>query len=218
MSGVRRAGAVVRKDLLLEWRGREATAAMLTFALLIALILGLTLGSEPTSAPLILWIALALGAVVGVMRPIQTEVEEGTLEMLLLFPGSREHLYWGKWAALCILLTVLLALLLPLTAILFNIDLWRPLPLLLAVGLLVVVGIGSLGTLLASLVLHVRGRELLMPLLLLPVALPVLLAAVRATEAILGGTSPGLWLGVLAVFDAVFLLVCPILFEVVVEA
>lgn len=218
MNGIRRAADVARKDLLLEWRSREAIAAMLTFALLIALLLGFTLGSDAPAASLILWIALALGAVLGVTRPTQAEVEGGTLEALLLYPGSREHLYWGKCAALFILLMVLQALLLPISAIVLNVDVWRHLHILFGTGALALIGISSVGTLLAALVLQVRGRELLMPLLLLPIALPVLLAAVRATEAILGGTSPGLWLGVLAVFDAVFLLVCPILFEVVVEA
>ncbi len=217
MSGLRRAVALARKDLLLEWRGRETTAAMGTFALLLILLLGFTLGSDPPRAPTILWVALGLAAMLGISRPTQMEMEQHAFETLLLYPGSREHLYWGKWAALTVLLTGLLTLLLPLLGILFNVDLWRQLPALVGVGLLGVIGLASVGTLFAALVVHVRGRELLMPLLLLPVALPVILAGVRLTEAVLTNDQWHLWFGVLATFDTLFMLTASILYEVVVE-
>ncbi len=217
MSGWRRAVALARKDLELEWRGRETTTMMGMLALLLVLLLGFALDSDPARAPAILWVALGLAAMVGVARPTQVELEEGALETLLLYPGSREDLYWGKWASLTIMLSTLLGLLLPLLGVLFNIDLWRQLPALLGVGLLGVVGLASVGTLFASLTLQVRGREVLLPLLLLPVALPVVLAGVRLTEAVLRGGPWTAWLGVLATFDLLFLLVAPILFAVVME-
>lgn len=216
-AGVRRAAAVVRKDLLLEWRGREATTAMAMLALIIALLLGLTLGAEPARAPAMIWVALGFAAMLGVPRLVEREAEQQTLETLLLYPGSREHLFWGKWAALVVLLTTLLAVLLLVLGILFNVDLWARLPALAAVGILGIVGLASAGTLFASLVVFVRGRALLMPLLLLPVILPVMLAEVRLMESVLAGSAGGMWFGVLLTFDVLFLLVCPILFEVVVE-
>lgn len=217
MSGLRRASALARKDLTVEWRRRETTTAMGTFAVLVVLLLGFVLGTEPTQAPAILWVALGFAAMLGVGRPTQAEVEQEAFETLLLYPGNREHIYWGKWIALAVLLTTLLGGLLLVLGVFFNIDLWLRLPALAGAGLLGVVGLASVGTLFAFLVLFVRGRELLLPLLLLPVALPVLLAGVRLTEAILIGSPSGLWIGLLAVFDIVFLLVCPILFEVVVD-
>ncbi len=217
MNGLRRAAALARKDLLLEWRGRETSVMIATLALLLILLLGFALDSAPTRAPAILWVALGLAAMVGVARPTQAELEGGALETLLLYPGSREDLYWGKWIALTLMLSVQLGVLLPLLGILFNIELWRHLPALLGAGLLGVVGIASVGTLFASLALQVRGRELLLPLLLLPVALPVVLAGIRLMESVLGGGPWAVWFGVLATFDLLFLLVAPILFSVVME-
>ncbi len=217
MTGWRRATALARKDVRLEWRGRETTTMMGTLALLLVLLLGFALDSNPSRAPTILWIALSLAAMVGVARPTQAELEEGALETLLLYPGSREDLYWGKWAALTLILGALLGVLLPLLGILFNLDLWRQLPALVGVGLLGIVGLASVGTLFAALALQVRGRELLMPLLLLPVALPIVLGGVRLTEAVLSGGPWAEWLGVMATFDTLFMLVGPILFSVVLE-
>lgn len=217
MTGFQRAMALARKDLLLEWRGRQTVTAMAVFALLVLLLLGVALGADPPRAAAILWVALILAAMLGAGRPTLQEAEGETLETLLLYPGSREHLYWGKWGALTAMLLALWGALLPLTGVLFNIDLWTRLPALLAVGALGAAGLAALGTLFAALAVHVRGRELLMPLLLLPVSLPVVLAGVRLTESALGGGAPGVWLGVLGAFDMLFLLVAPLLFEVVME-
>ncbi len=217
MNGLTRAAAVARKDLLLEWRGRQMATATGMVALLVTLLLGFVLGSEPSRAAAILWVALGFAMVVGIPRITQAEVEQQALETLLLYPGSREHLYWGKFTALVAMLAPLLAVLLVLLGVLFNVDVWSRFLVLAGVGLLGVVGLAAVGTLLAGLVLHVRGRELLMPLLLLPLALPVLLGCVRLTETTLAGTPAGVWPVVLVVFDLVFLLVCPILFEVVMD-
>lgn len=217
MTALARVGAIARKDLLLEWRSRTAMTAMLSFSVLVVLLLGFTIGSDARAAASILWVALGLGAMVGIPRLTRSEIEEDTLETLLLYPGGREAIYWGKWAALSILLFVLLALLLVLIGFLFNLDVWPHLPQLLGAGMLGIIGLASLGTLMAGLVLHVRGQELLMPLLLIPVALPVVLAGVRVTEAVMAGTAIGPWLGILLVFDAAFLLAAPVLFEFVME-
>jgi len=217
MNGLLRAAAVARKDLLVEWRGRQTTTATGMVALLMILLLGFVIGSEPGRAAAVLWVALGFAAVVGIPRITQSEVEQQALETLLLYPGSREHLYWGKSVALLIMLSALLVALLLLLGLLFSVDVWSHWGALLGVGMLGIVGLSAIGTLLAALVLHVRGRELLMPLLLLPLALPVVLGCVRLTEAVLADTPAGLWPVVLVAFDLVYLLVCPILFEVVME-
>ncbi len=217
MNGLLRATAVARKDLLVEWRGRQTATATGMVALLMILLLGFVLGSEPARAAAILWVALGFAAVLGIPRVTQAEVDQQALETLLLYPGSREHLYWGKCAALIVMLSGLLIALLVLLGVLFSVDVWSRLGALLGVGILGVVGLSAIGTLLAAVVLHVRGRELLMPLLLLPLALPVVLGCVRLTEAILAGTAAGIWPVILIVFDLVCVLVCPILFEVVMD-
>ena len=217
MNGLLRAAAVARKDLLVEWRGRQTTTATGMVALLMILLLGFVIGSEPGRAAAVLWVALGFAAVVGIPRITQSEVEQQALETLLLYPGSREHLYWGKSVALLIMLSALLVALLLLLGLLFSVDVWSHWGALLGVGMLGIVGLSAIGTLLAALVLHVRGRELLMPLLLLPLALPVVLGCVRLTEAVLADTPAGLWPVVLVAFDLVYLLMCPILFEVVME-
>ncbi|MBI2200843.1 MAG: heme exporter protein CcmB [Armatimonadetes bacterium] len=217
MSGLIRAAAVARKDLLLEWRGRESLIAMSTFALLVLLLLGFTIGATRESAPTMLWVALGLATMLGISRLVYAEVEQEAFEVLLLYPGSREHLFWGKWAALAALLAVLWGILLVLAGVLFNLDVWLRLPALIGVGVLGVIGLSATGTLFAALLLHVRGRELLLPLLLLPVMLPVVLAGVRITEAALGGGSAGIWVAVVGVFDILCLLVVPLLFEAITE-
>ena len=217
MTAIDRVAAVTGKELLLEWRGRQTAIAMGMVALLVILFLGFVLGSEPARAPAVLWVAMGFATVLGIPRLTQAEVESQALETLLLYPGSREHIYWGKFLALVVMLTALLAFLWALVGVLFNIPIWTHLPALIGVGFLGVIGLAAIGTLLAGVVLHVRARELLMPLLLLPLALPVVLGCVRLTEAALAGTGEDVWLVVLGVFALTALLVCPILFEVVME-
>lgn len=217
MSALIRAAALARKDLLVELRGREILTAMSTFALLVLLLLGFTIGATAELAPAMLWVTLGMATMLGIPRLIYNEVEQGAFETLLLYPGSREHLFWGKWLALAALLGILWTVLLAVAVLFFNLDLWRRLPALMGAGLLGVVGLSSTGTLFAALLLHVRSRELLLPLLLLPVMLPVVLAGVRITEAALGGATIGIWLAVIGLFDILFLLVAPLLFEVITE-
>ncbi len=112
MNGLLRATAVARKDLLVEWRGRQTATATGMVALLMILLLGFVLGSEPARAAAILWVALGFAAVLGIPRVTQAEVDQQALETLLLYPGSREHLYWGKCAALIVMLSGLLIALL----------------------------------------------------------------------------------------------------------
>lgn len=217
MNGIARAVALARKDLLVEWRDRETLTAMTTFALLVLLLLGFTIGATREAAPTLLWVTLALATMLGIPRLVYTEVEQEAFEALLLYPGSREHLFWGKWAALAALLTVLWGILLILAGVFFNLDVWLRLPALIGAGVLGVIGLSATGILFAALLLHVRARELLLPLLLLPIMLPVVLAGVRTAEAALGNGSAGTWFAVMGLFDILFLLVAPLLFEVITE-
>jgi heme exporter protein B len=212
-----RVAAVLAKDLRLEWRGRAATVTTLLTGLLLVLLLGLALGAEPARAAAVVWVAVGCAAAVGIPRIAQAEADQQALEALLLYPGRREHLYWGKAAALAVLLGAVTAVLLVLAAILFGTPVGGHLLPLAAVASGGVVALAALGTLLAGLLLHVRGRELLMPLLLLPLALPPLLACIRLTEVVLTGAPAGAWPGVLVGSALIFLLACPLLFEAVMD-
>lgn len=216
MRAWRRAVALARKDLLLEWRVRDALLPAGTFGLAVLLVLGLASGGGPEVAAPVLWVSVSLAAVLAVGRTTEREGEEGTLEAVLLYPGSREDLFWGKWMALASLVALLAAALWCAQAVLFSagVRAWGPFALTV---LLAASGLGAVGTLLAAVLWSVRASRLLLPLLFLPTALPVLLAGVRLTEAASLGAPAGPWLGVLAVFDLLFLLVGPALFEVVVE-
>ncbi len=217
MRALRRALALAAKDLRVEWRRREALLPSGSFGLLVTIVLGLTLGADPDQAPAILWVALAFAAVLLVERTTEREGEEGTLEALLLYPGSREDLFWGRWAALGVLLLVL-GLGMGLTqVVLFGTQIGPGWPHLILAGVLAAGGLAAVGALLSALLVNVRGGHLLMPLLLLPICLPVLLAGIRLTEAARTGASFGPWFGVLVVFDLLFLLVGPPLFASVVE-
>ncbi len=217
MSSWRRAAAVARKDLVLEWRGRDVVVPAAAFGLAVLLVLGLVSGGGPESAPTALWVSVLLASVLATGRSTERESEEGTLETLLLYPGSREDLFWGKWAALAGWVAVLAVGLWGTQVLLFNAPV-RGLPRLAAAGLLAAVGLSAVGTLLAALADRVRAGRLLMPLLYLPVSVPVLLAGIRLTESASLDTPAGPWPGVLVVFDLLFLLVGPVLFEAVVEA
>lgn len=216
MRAWRRAAALARKDLLWEWRVRDASVPASTFGLAVLLVLGLVSGGGPEAAAPVLWVSVALAAVLAVGRTAEREGEEGTLEVLLLYPGSREDLFWGKWMALAALVAVLAAGLWCAQMVLFgaSVQAWGRFGLTV---LLAAVGLGAVGTLLAGVVWSVRASRLLLPLLFLPTALPVLLAGVRLTEAASLGTPSGPWLAVLLMFDLLFLLLGPSLFEVVVE-
>ncbi|MER3455601.1 MAG: cytochrome C biogenesis protein [candidate division GAL15 bacterium] len=216
MRAARRVLALVRKDLVLEWRGRDVLVPAGAFGLAVLLVLGLVSGGGPQDAPTLLWVSVLLASVLAAGRSAEREGEEGTLEVLLLYPGSREDLFWGRHLALCVLLGALALGLWAAQLFLFNAPA-RGWPAVLLAGTLATVGLSASGTLLAALLGHVRAGRLLLPLLFLPTSVPVLLAGVRLTEAAAAGTTLGPWWGVLVVFDLLFLLVGPVLFEVAVE-
>jgi heme exporter protein B len=156
----------------------------------------------------------------GLGRSFQAERENECFEELLLTPGDRESIYFGKLAGNVLFMCTAEALIIPLFGILYNLDIWAQLPSLALVAFLGTVGFSAIGTLLAAMTAHLRAREVMLPLLLLPLTVPVILASVRATEAILTGGGLGEvshWLKLLAGFDVIFVVVCPLAFEFVLE-
>jgi heme exporter protein B len=204
--------AIARKDALAELRGRQAVGSTLFFAALVLLLFGFALGPDSRrlaeAAPGLLWLAIVFGGLLTVARLHQLEAEDGALEELARYPVERHAIYLGKALAGLGALVVLGGLLMPVVAILYGIDLagaWLPLGATLLLG---VVGLAAVGTFYAGVTVRMRAREVMLPLLMLPVIAPLLLAAVKATTAALGGDplgELGSWLQLLAAFDLVML-------------
>jgi len=221
---MRRTWAMTRKDVTVELRARERVNAMLFFAALVLFIFNFALGPDREKlrevAPGLLWLAFLFTGMLGLARSFQAERENDCFEELLLTPGDRESIYFGKLAGNVLFMMMAEALILPLFGILYNLDVWAQLPSLALVAVLGTVGFSTIGTLLAAMTAHLRAREVMLPLLLFPLTVPVILGSVRATEAILSGSGLGEvshWLKLLAGFDVIFLVACPLAFEFVLE-
>jgi heme exporter protein B len=220
----RRAWIVLWKDLVSERRSKETLNAVVFFAVLLLFVFQFTLGDDRErlvgALPGLLWLGFILSGLVGLGRTFLAERENDCWEGLLLAPGDKSAVYLGKVAGNLLLMTVVEALVLGLFGIFFNVDLAANLPRVAAVVLLASVGFAAVGTLFAAMTAHVRARELLFPVLLLPVQVPVLLGAVKATEAVLLGESLGAvahWLQLLAAADVIFLVVGLLTFDAVLE-
>jgi heme exporter protein B len=220
----RRTWAMAWKDVRVELRARERVNAMLFFAALVLFIFNFAVGPDISRlravAPGLLWLAFLFTGMLGLGRSFQAERENECFEELLLTPGDRESLYLGKLAGNLLFMVAAEAVILPLFGVLYNLDLWAQLPALLLVAVLGSLGFSTIGTLLAAMTAHMRAREVMLPVLLFPLTVPVILGAVRSTEAILLGEGLGAvthWLKLLVGFDVVFLVVCPLAFEFVLE-
>ena len=224
MSFGRRALIVLWKDALVERRSKEALNALIFFALVLLFVFQFALGPDRERLiallPGLFWLGIVLSGLLALGRSFLIERQNDCWEGLLLAPGDKSAIYLGKLVGNLALLFAVEAFLLILFAIFFNLDLTRALPGLLVVMVLGTVGLAALGTLFAAMTADLRARELLFPVLLLPLEVPVLLATVKATEAVIGGEGLGAashWLGLLAAGDAMFLVVGFLTFEFVVE-
>jgi heme exporter protein B len=203
---------IARKDALSELRGRQAAGSTLFFAALVLLLFGFALGPDARrltdAAPGLLWLAIVFGSLLTVGRLHQLEADDGALEELARYPVERRAIYLGKALAGLGAVLVLGGVLLPVVAILYGIDPGSAWPALLATLLLGAVGLAAVGTFYAGVTVRMAAREVMLPLLMLPVIAPLLLAAVKATSAALLGDplgELGAWLQLLAVFDLVML-------------
>jgi len=214
----------VWKDLLLEHRSKETLNALFFFALLLLFVFQFTLGPDRErlagALPGLLWLGFILSGLLGLGRAFVVERENDCWEALLLAPGDKSAIYVGKLAGNLLLMFIVEAMLLVLFGVFFNLDLVPALPALVVVIGLGTVGFAAIGTLFAAMTTQVRARELLFPVLLLPVQVPVLLATVQATEAVLLGEPLGAvahWLKLLAAADVVYVAVGVLTFDFVLE-
>lgn len=205
------AWAIAVKDLRIERRGRYALVAVLPFAATMLLTFGFALGPGRApllqSAPGLLWLAAFFAAVELFHRSYQAEADGGALEGLLLAPVDKGAIYLGKAAAAAVQLLVLFLVSAGLAMVLFGLPVGPAPGLFVLTVLLGTLGLTSLGSLLGLLAVVARSRQAALPLLVLPLVSPVLIAAIRSTALLTAGSTNqvGGWLGLLAAFDAAFL-------------
>jgi heme exporter protein B len=220
---VRSFGAALFKDLLLQWRGRAQIVAIFTFGAAALLLFSFAIG--PDSLALrqhsagFLWLALLLASTLSLAESFEREVEEQALEGLLLLPAGPRGLYYGKAIANWAQLALLGAALVPVMVVLYDAGTPR-LASLLGVILLGTAGLSAPGTLYAAMTAQARARQTLLPLLLFPLVVPVLLAAVKATSLLILGDPMGQvrpWVTLLVAFDLIHWSLCGLLFDRVVE-
>jgi heme exporter protein B len=214
--------AVVRKDITAELRSREIIFAMMVFSMLVIVIFNFALELDPATRKEVtsgvLWATFAFAGTLGLNRSMAVEKDRGCLDGLLLAPVDRSAIYFGKVISNLAFMFIVEAFVLPLYSALYNVNLFNP-------GLLLVILLGSIGytavgTLLASMAVQARTRDVLLPILLFPIAIPVLLSAVKASTGFLNGVEMAeIWpsLNLLIVYDVIFTAVAFMVFDAVVE-
>lgn len=214
--------SIVWKDLAAEMRSRELLSAMLVFALLVILIFNFALELEARErANLtagVLWVTFAFAGTLGLNRSLAMEKDRGCLDGLLLAPVDRSAIYFGKALGNLSFMLMVEVIVLPVYSILYNTNLFNP-------GLILVILLGSIGyvavgTLLSSMAVQTRTRDVLLPILLFPVVIPVFIAAVKASSGYLQGIQMDEiwpWLNLLIVYDLVFTAIAFMVFDYVVE-
>lgn len=212
------------KDLLLEMRRRESVLTMFFFGTLLLFVFHFSFDLTPERvaemAPALLWLAFLFTGTLGLTQLFQAERENQCLEALLLAPTDRAALFLAKVCFNLVLMVLVEIVVIPLFWILFNLSAWNELPLLFLITLLGTVGFCIMGTLFSAVTLRARARELLLPLVLFPLMIPLILATIRCMEAVLrtGGLGDAAhWLRLLIGFDVIFLTIGILVFDWVVE-
>jgi heme exporter protein B len=214
--------SIVWKDLIAEMRSRELLSAMLVFSFLVIIIFNFAIELEPKLRPVItpgvLWVTFVFAGTLGLNRSMAIEKDRGCLDGLLLAPVDRSAIFFGKMIGNLLFMFVVEMIILPVYSVLYNLNLFQP-------GLLLVIVLGSVGyvtvgTLLSSMAVQTRTRDMLLPILLFPVIIPVLLAAVKASGGFLLGSELdqiSAWLNLLIAYDVIFLAVAIMVFDNIVE-
>ena len=218
----RAVGAIVWKDVRAELRTKDIFSSMFVFALLAVIIFDfafeLRVPSMKMVAPGIVWVAITFAGTLGLNRAFVIEQDKGSMAGLLLAPVDRSAIYFGKLLSSLLFMLLVEVILLPLVMILFNLAIlsWQQ----LVVLLLGTYGFAAVGTVFSAIAVNTRAREVLLPLLLFPVVVPVILAGVKMTGALLDGepfSTLGNWLRLILVYDVGFTVVAYLTFGYVVE-
>jgi len=222
MSFWRKVLAITWKDALSETRTREIVFSVLVFALLVIVTFNFAFGASQEMmvlvAPGILWVTFAFAGVLSLNRSFILEKEEGCLEGLMVCPISREVIYVGKMLGSLLFMLIIEAIALPVFAFLFNLPVFSLQ--LVTITVLATLGFVAVGTLFSALAVNTKAREMVLPILFLPIVVPIIICAVKASGlALLGEPWNGLssWLQIIVAFDAIFLVVSFLIFTFVIE-
>lgn len=222
MTFFRQLYAILSKEIAVEWRTREAVSAMLVFGLLVLVIFNFAFDLQGVDilvlGPGILWVAFCFSGILGLGRSFARERDKGSMEGMLLAPIDRGALFLGKAIANFLFIVIMEAVTLPLFVILFNIPFeWFPVVGYIFLG---TIGFAAVGTLLSAIAASTRMREVMLPVLLFPVLVPLLVASVKITQGALQKAPfsdyQG-WFNLLLAYDLIFLVGAFFLFEFVVE-
>ena len=223
-SVLRQCRAVLAKDMLLDLRGRSRVSAVLFFAVMTMLLFSFAAAPNPESLRLhaagYLWLALLLSSILALGESFRSELEDEALEGLRLLPVDPRALFYGKALSNTIFLWALAALLLPLALGLYAVEVQGSFAQLAGFLVLGCAGLAAPGSLYAAMTCRARGQDVLLPLLLFPLVVPVLIACVKGTGLCFSGDAMnqgGSLLGVVAAFDLVYWSVCGLLFGKVIE-
>jgi len=222
MSFWRKVAVITWKDALSEMRTREIVFSVLVFTLLVIVTFNFAFGASRETmsliAPGILWVTFAFAGVLSLNRSFVMEKEEGCLEGLMVCPVSRETIYVGKMLASLLFMLIIEIIALPVFAFLFNLPVLSLQ--LITITLLTTIGFVAVGTLFSALAVNTKAREMVLPILFLPIITPIVICAVKASALALSGESwAGLssWLQIIGAFDAIFLVVSFLTFTFVIE-
>jgi len=214
--------AIFWKDMLTELRTKEVITSVLVFALLVLVIFNFAFGARADDmefvAPGILWVALTFGGVLGFNRIFAVEKENSRLEGLMLCPVDRAVIYWGKLSGGFTFMLTVAIVITPIFLALFNLPLF--LPRLVLIIVLATLGFAAVGTLFSAIAINTRARDIMLPILFLPIVVPVVVAAVKATALVLADKPWGdmlIWLQIIAAFDIIYLVLATLVFEFVIE-
>ena len=224
MNLLKQTSLVFWKDLLLELRRRDSLLTMFFFGTLLLFVFHFSFDLPPDKvaemAPALLWLAFLFTGTLGLTQLFQMERENHCLEALLLSPLDRGALFLAKSCFNLLLMLLVELVVMPLFWILFNLHGWNLLPQLFLVTLLGTVGFCVLGTIMSAVTLRARARELLLPLVLFPLMIPVILATIRCMENIMSAGDLGAaesWLRLLLGFDVIFVTAGILIFDRVIE-
>ena len=204
--------AIVWKDFVTEFKTRELFSSMFVFAILVMLIFIFSINLSVVGAnqvgPGILWVAILFAGTLGLNRSFTLEKENGCLQGLMLAPVDRSAIYFGKMLSNLAFLLIMEAFLLPVFMIFFNVDIMSHLASLLAIIFMGTLGFSALGTLLSSLSSNLKTREIMLPILLYPLIVPIAIGSVQLTGQVLDGKPLAdmmNWVGLILCFDIIFI-------------
>ena len=213
---------MVRKDFLLEVRSKDVVLPVFIFSFLVVVTFNFALESTSNTAnlivPGILWVSVLFGAMVGFGRMFLSESEQGAFQGLLTAPIGRDVIFFGKVISNVLFLLLIESILLPILVVLFNVTL-SPLY-MLYVSIPALFGISLSGMLFASISMNMRAKEVMLPILFLPVVVPIILGAVESTYAVMNGDNLDQflkWITLMIVFDLIYSVLGPVSFTMIVE-